>query len=442
MTALESDFGTRELPHNIEAEMSVLGGLMLSKDVFGEVRELVGPEDFYRASHKMIYEAIVELSRRHEPFDVVTVFDELGKRGELIRCGGAAYLHTLVSTVPTATNAGYYAKIVREHSRRRTVIETATQLVERGYGYDDPEEMIAEARRTIVKLANAGVRGSELGMLADIMPDALDEIANYGKENVGTISTGFRDLDALTSGMATGQLWIVAGRPGLGKSTWAMDVARHAAKQGHIAAIFSLEMKRADLIARMLSAEARVNITKMRAGQIDEEEWQRIGQRLGDVAERPIAIDDSTGIGVEGIYAKCERLRDRYGLRLVVVDYLQLMQGVRTEGRQQEVSDISRSLKLLAMELDVTVVAASQLNRGPEMRQDKRPQVSDLRESGSIEQDADMVVLIHREEAYERETARAGEADLIVGKNRVGPTGTVTVGFQGHYSRFVDLART
>ncbi|NJP91549.1 replicative DNA helicase [Nonomuraea sp. FMUSA5-5] len=752
----------RTPPNNIEAEQSVLGGMLLSKDAIADVVEILRSDDFYRPAHQMVYDVITDLYGRGEPADAVTVFDELQKRGEMARVGGAAYLHTLTAVVPTAANAGYYAKIVREQAILRRLIEAGTRIVSFGYGGQNEEvdDLVDRAQAEIYQVTERRT-SEDYAPLADIMPGALDEleaIGSRGGQMVG-VPTGFADLDQLTNGLHPGQMIVVAARPAIGKalaldtplptptgwttmgevkvgdqligadgrptrvvaatevmhgrpcyelefsdgtvivadahhqwrttrqpsellshashtvggaatvtvgdrgvftteeiaatlrsadgpthavevaapfqlperdlplppyalgawlsdgdsdgdgdgdgttaeplpavlrelgvlhdkhipaaylraserqrrdllaglldtdghidaegriqlavtshrlahdalelilslgypatlrteqvkshaggpstchligfttpdqvfrlphktsgqpgtvppatrvrhivdvrpiasrpvrcvevdnddhlylagrscvpthnSTLGLDFARSAAiKHGMTTVIFSLEMSRNEITMRLLSAEARVALHHMRSGMMGDDDWTRLARRMSEVAEAPLFIDDSPNMSMMEIRAKCRRLKQRNDLRFVVIDYLQLMSSPKkTESRQNEVSEISRAIKLLAKELEVPVIAISQLNRGPEQRTDKRPQVSDLRESGSIEQDADMVILLHREDAYEPESPRAGEADLIVAKHRNGPTATVTVAFQGHYSRFVDMAQ-
>jgi replicative DNA helicase len=637
----------RTPPHDMAAEQCVLGGMLLSQDAIAEVIETLRAPDFYRPAHQIIYETILDLYGRGEPSDAVTISAELSKRGEIARVGGAPYLHTLISSVPTAANAGYYAKIVHEQSVLRKLVEVGTRITQRGYAADgaDADAILDWAEAEVLSIAEKRA-GEDYLPLSEIMPGTLDEIeaiGSRGGQMVG-VPTGFQDLDALTNGLHTGQMVIIAARPAVGKalaldtplptptgwttmgevrvgdhligadgkptrvvaatevmtgrpcyevefsdgevivadadhqwrtsalapsrpasrgsapltmrrptsrtawpcgprsrypvdghrpavpgasssgvlldapapvdeqaqavrttreiaatlrhgagaepthaiegpgsrvryivdvrpvdsvpvrcvqvdaddhmylagrsgipthnSTLALDLARAAAvKHGLTAAFFSLEMSRNEITMRLLSAEARVALHAMRSGTMNDDDWTRLARRMSEVSEAPLFIDDSPNMSMMEIRAKCRRLKQQHDLRLVVIDYLQLMtSGKRVESRQVEVSEFSRSLKLLAKELGVPVVALSQLNRGPEQRTDKKPMVSDLRESGSIEQDADVVILLHREDAYEKESPRAGEADLIVAKHRNGPTATITVAFQGHYSRFVDMA--
>ncbi|HEV8528978.1 MAG TPA: replicative DNA helicase [Actinomycetes bacterium] len=433
----------RTPPQDIAAEQCVLGGMMLSKDAIADVVEVLRGPDFYKPAHQAVYDAIIDLYGRGEPADAVTVAAELSKRGEIARIGGAPYLHTLISSVPTAANAGYYAKIVQERAILRRLVEAGTRIVQLAYSTGDADDVVDQAQAEVYAVTER--RASEDYLrLSEIMEGALDEIdaINSRGGQLTGVPTGFADLDQLTNGLHPGQLVIVAGRPSLGKSALAVDFLRSAAiKHGLPSCIFSLEMGRNEITMRLLSAESRIPLHSMRSGTMTDQDWTRLARRMGEVSSAPLFIDDSPNMSLMEIRAKCRRLKQRHDLRLVVVDYLQLMSSPRrVENRQQEVSEFSRSLKLLAKELDVPVVALSQLNRGPEQRADKKPQLSDLRESGSLEQDADVVILLHREDAYERESPRAGEADLIVAKHRNGPTATVTVAFQGHYSRFVDMA--
>jgi replicative DNA helicase len=435
----------RTPPQDIAAEQSILGAMLLSKDAIADVVETVRESDFYRPSHQTIFATVLDLYGRGEPVDAVTVAADLSRTGDLHRIGGAPYLHTLVSMVPTAANAAYYGRIVREQAILRRLVEAGTRIVHMGYtGTGNVDDMVDRAQAEVYDVTDRRTSEDYLPLSA-IMGDALNEIeaiSNHGGEMVG-VPTGFADLDALTNGLHGGQMVIVAARPALGKSTLGLDLCRSASIKHNLpSVIFSLEMSRNEIVMRLLSAEAQVPLHHMRSGNMSDSDWTKLASKMGTVSEAPLFIDDSPNMTLMEIRAKCRRLKQRHGLRLVVVDYLQLMtSGKRVESRQQEVSEFSRSLKLLAKELDVPVIAISQLNRGPEQRTDKRPMLSDLRESGSLEQDADVVLLLHREDAYERESPRAGEADFIVAKHRNGPTSTVTVAFQGHYSRFVDMAQ-
>ena len=434
----------RTPPHDLAAEQCVLGGMLLSKDAISDVIEVIRPQDHYRPAHQVIHEVVLDLYGRGEPADAITVANELTRRGEIGRVGGAPYLHTLIASVPTAANAGYYARIVRERAILRRLVEAGTRIVQFGYAGDaEADDLVDRAQAEVYAITDHRVT-EDYHSLADIMPGALDEIEAIGSREGGMtgVPTGFADLDALTNGLHPGQMVVIAARPAVGKSTLALDFARSAAiKAGLSTAFFSLEMGRNEITMRLLSAEAKVSLHTMRTGQMSDDDWTRLARRMSEVADAPLFIDDSPNMSMMEIRAKCRRLKQRHDLRLVIIDYLQLMSSPkRVENRQQEVSEMSRSLKLLAKEIDVPVIALSQLNRGPEQRTDKKPLLSDLRESGSIEQDSNVVILLHREDLYERESPRAGEADLIVAKHRNGPTTTVTVAFQGHYSRFVDMA--
>ncbi|MEY4380243.1 MAG: replicative helicase [Actinomycetota bacterium] len=432
----------RTPPQDVIAEQSVLGGMLLSKDAIGDVIEILRERDFYRPAHELIYNAIIELYGRGEPADPVTVAAELTKRGDIARAGGAPYLHTLISSVPTAANASYYAKLIREKAILRRLVEAGTKIVQLGYNIEsEVDEVVDQAQAEIYQVTERRTSEDYI-QLAQLLPDALDEIEKISKGVVGEgVKTGFKDLDSLTNGLHPGNMVVLAARPAVGKSTLGLDIARNAAiRDSATSAIFSLEMSRSEITMRMLSAEARIPLTSIRSGSLTDEEWARLARRMGEISQAPLFIDDSPNLSIMEIRAKARRLKQRHNLKLIVIDYLQLMtSGRKVENRQQEVSEFSRQLKLLAKELDIPVVAISQLNRSPEQRSDKKPMLSDLRESGSIEQDADVVILLHREDMYDI-NSRSGEADLIVAKHRNGPTRTVTVASQLHLSRFADMA--
>ncbi|MFU8946547.1 replicative DNA helicase [Mycetocola zhadangensis] len=434
----------RTPPHDLLAEQSTLGGMLLSKDAVADVVESVRGADFYIPKHEIIFDALLSLYSHGEPTDVIAVTDELIKTGELSRAGGADYLHTLTSLVPTAANAGFYASIVAERALLRRLVEAGTRIVQMGYaGEGEVLDLVNTAQAEIYGVTGS-TQAEDYVPLNEAVGTAFEEIeANNGAEGgMSGTPTGFAEMDELTNGFHGGQLIIVAARPALGKSTLALDFARAASIGNNQPSIFfSLEMGRSEIAMRLLSAEASVPLQSMRKGNVDQRDWNKLAAVRGRINDAPLYIDDSPNMTLVEIRAKCRRLKQRVGLKLVVIDYLQLMtSGKRVESRQQEVSEFSRALKLLAKELQVPVIALSQLNRGPEQRADKMPAISDLRESGSLEQDADMVILLHRESAYEKDNPRAGEADLIVAKHRNGPTRTVTVAFHGHFSRFADLA--
>jgi replicative DNA helicase len=434
-------------PQDLAAEQSVLGGMMLSKDAIADVVEELGPNDFYRRAHQAVYDCVLDLYGRGEPADAVTVSAELERRGELGKIGGAPYLHTLLATVPTAANAGYYAGIVAEKAVLRRLVQAGTRIVQMGYAGADGatvDGVVDRAQAEVYQVTERRMAEDYQVFESLLQPtvDELDAIASRGGHSMG-VKTGITDLDDLIHGLQGGQMIIIAARPGVGKSTLATDIARSCSIDQHLtSAIFSLEMSRSEIMMRILSAECKIRLQDMRSGRMSDDDWTRLARRMGEINEAPMFIDDSPNLTMMEIRAKARRLKQRNDLRLIVVDYLQLMtSGKRVESRQQEVSEFSRNLKLLAKELNVPVIAVSQLNRGPEQRTDKRPMLSDLRESGSLEQDADLVILLNRPDAWERDDPRAGEADLIVAKHRAGPTSTITVAHQLHYSRFVDLAR-
>ena len=432
----------RTPPQDVIAEQSVLGGMLLSKDAISDVVEILRERDFYRPAHELIYDAIVDLYGRGEPADPVTVSAELTKRGDLVRAGGAPYLHTLISSVPTAANAGYYAKIIRERAIMRRLVEAGTKIVQLGYTDEGEVDDAVDQAQAEVYAVTERRESEDYVQLSELLPAAYDEIEKISSGVAGEgVKTGFKDLDALTNGFHPGNMIVLAARPAVGKSTLGLDIARYASiHKRETSVIFSLEMSRSEITMRMLSAEARVPLNNIRSGQLGEEEWAKMARRMGEISDAPLFIDDSPNLSLMEIRAKSRRLKQRHDLKLIVIDYLQLMtSGKRVENRQQEVSEFSRQLKLLAKELNVPVVAISQLNRSPEQRSDKKPMLSDLRESGSIEQDADVVILLHREDLYDSQN-RSGEADLIVAKHRNGPTRTITVSAQLHLARFTDMA--
>lgn len=438
--------GDRTPPQDNAAEQSVLGSMLLSKDTIAEVGEILRGVDFYRPAHEVIYDTIVDLNlSRGEPADPITVANELGRKGELERIGGAPYLHTLAANVPIAANAMYYAEIVKEKAVLRRMVTAGTKIVQLGYaGEGEIAGLVDQAQAEVYGLAD-GSRKEDYVPLGDVMEGVLDEIEAIGNREAGVygVPTGFAEFDELTNGLHAGQMIIVAARPAMGKSTLALDFCRAASIHNNLTScFFSLEMNRSEITMRLLSAEAKVPLNHIRTGQMTDDDWAKIARKMGEVSSAPFFIDDSPNMTMMEIRAKARRLKQKHDLKLIVIDYMQLMSsGKKVESRQLEVSEFSRNIKLLAKELEVPIIALSQLNRGPEQRADKRPAVSDLRESGSLEQDADMVILLHRDDVYERESTRPGEADIIVAKHRNGPTRDIVVAFQGHYSRFVDMQR-
>ena len=432
----------RTPPQDLVAEQGVLGGMLLSKEAISDVVEVIKDRDFYRPSHELIYDAILDLYGRGEPVDPVTVASELTKRGDIARAGGAPYLHTLINSVPTAANAGYYARIVRDHAIMRRLVEAGTKIVQIGYSQEgEIDDAVDQAQAEIYNVTEHRTSEDYI-QLSELLPQALDDIEAISNGVGGEgVKSGFKDLDNLTNGFHAGNMIVLAARPAVGKSTLGLDIARHASiHNGDTSVIFSLEMSRSEITMRMLSAEARVALNNIRSGALTDEEWGRLAKRMGEISAAPLFIDDSPNLSLMEIRAKARRLKQRHNLKLIIIDYLQLMTaGKKVENRQQEVSEFSRNLKLLAKELDVPVIAISQLNRSPEQRADKKPMLSDLRESGSIEQDADVVILLHRDDMYDGAN-RSGEADLIVAKHRNGQTRTITVSAQLHFSRFADMA--
>lgn len=435
----------RTPPHDADAERGVLGSMLLSKYAIDECMELLGAEDFYVPAHEVIYLAVLRLHADGTRPDAVTTAHELERRGDLKRAGGAPYLHTLMGSVVASGSAGYYAQIVRAHAVRRRMIEAGTRIVAMGYATDDPGDLasiVDRAQAEANALSDRGHRVEEQSN-AEVFDELLDQIEKGVPLGV---ATGFRDLDDLTGGLQPGQMIIVAGRPSLGKSTLGLDFLRNISIKNRVpSAMFSLEMNRKELIRRGLAAEGGINLHHLAPGCMNADDWARVARVRERIVTAPVWIDDAPDLTMMRIRTQGRRLKQKHNVAVIVVDYAQLMNSGsarRNENRQTEVSEISRGLKLLAKELDIPVVVIAQLNRGPEQRADKRPVASDLRESGSLEQDADVIILVHREDAYERESPRAGEADLIVAKHRNGPTAVITVAFQGHYARFVDMAQS
>ena len=444
MSETAIDYGSRTMPHDDVAEQSVLGGMLLSKDAIADVVESLRASDFYKPAHETIYEAILSLYGHGSPADAITVADELKKRGELARVGGAAYIHTLIASVPTAANAQYYAEIVKEHAIMRRLIEAGTKIAQLGYANETEVDTLVDQAQAEIYAVTDGNAKEDYVSFSEALEETINEIdANSNRpDGVYGVPTDFIEFDELTGGLHGGQMIVIAARPGVGKSTLALDIARSAAIHHQMATVFfSLEMSRTELAMRILSAEGKISMGRLKKGDLDTEGWTNLATLQGRIDSAPLFIDDSPNMTLMEIRAKCRRLKQRNDLKLVVLDYLQLMSsGKKVESRQQEVSEFSRSLKLLAKELDVPVIALSQLNRGSEQRTDKRPMVSDLRESGSIEQDADMVILLHREDMYNPDSERVGEADMIIAKHRGGPTRTIPLAFSGKYSRFNNMA--
>lgn len=432
-------------PNDQNAEQGVLGGMLLSKDAIADVVAVLSADDFYVPKNEHVYEVILDLYARGEPADAITVTAELGRRG-LANEDTPNYIHDLVSGVPTAANAGYYAAIVAEKAVLRRLINAGTDIVGLGHASVDSDDIPGVVDRAEAKLYEVTNRRetedySAIEQLVEPVMDRIDFLQHNGAAE--GVMSGFTDLDEVTNGFKAGQMIIVAARPGVGKSTFGLDVLRHCAvKQNLPCMLFSLEMSKEEVMMRLMSAEASINLGQIRGAKLTDSEWASLARRMGEVNDAPLYIDDSPSLTLTEMRAKARRLKQKKGLNLIVIDYLQLMSsGKKVESRQQEVSEFSRQMKLLAKELEVPLIAIAQLNRGPEQRNDKRPQVSDLRESGSLEQDADMVMLLHRPGEAD-ESVPEGEALLILGKHRGGPTKNINLAEQMHYSRFANLARS
>jgi len=441
-------------PQNIEAEKAVLGAIFLSTDALVDSMEYLQPDDFYRRAHQLIFAVMVDLNDRDEAIDAVTVSDELTTRNQLEDIGGVNYIAELASSVPTAANAIYYAKIVSQQAILRRLIKTATDIVTQSYSQDESvDDLLAQAEQSIMNVAEDR-NSSGFKPIKDVLTSTFEEIDKLAqqKDTVTGLSMGYRDLDKITTGLHEDELMILAARPAVGKTAFALNIAQNVGtKTDKTVAIFSLEMSAESLVNRMLCAEGSIDANHLRTGQLTEEEWQNLVVAMGSLSKANIYIDDTAGIKMSEIRAKCRRLeKDRNGeLGLIVIDYLQLVESTGAENRQQEVSAISRQLKKLAKELHVPVIALSQLSRGVEQRQDKRPVLSDIRESGSIEQDADIVSFLYRDDYYDRddddddggdEVQDVGPVEVIIEKNRSGPRGTVKLLFVKSYNKFSSIS--
>ncbi|MCJ7726492.1 MAG: replicative DNA helicase [Acidimicrobiia bacterium] len=429
-------------PHNLEAEESVLGAVMLSADAANEALERLKPEDFYKPAHQSIFDAITRLYDGNQPIDAITVSDALRRTEQLDRVGGVEYLTALLERVPSTSNVDYYAAIVDETSARRRLMKAGAEVSALAMQSDRPiEEVVDAAEARVFAVAERQV-GDGLVAVGPMLQQALEkmeELGTRGSELTG-VPTGFRDLDKMLAGLQPANLIVVAARPSMGKSALALNIAENVAQGGSPVAIFTLEMSREEVVSRLLSSMASVDSARMRTGQLGPELWQKVVREASRLYQMPMYVDDSSDLTVTAIRAKCRRLKRSQGLGLVVVDYMQLMQGpARTESRQQEIADISRSLKNLARELHVPVIAVSQLNRALEARENKRPRLGDLRESGAIEQDADIVMFIYRDEYYNPEkTDTLGIAEVNVAKHRSGATGNVMMTFRAEFTRFAN----
>jgi len=436
----------RTPPHSVEAEQAVLGGLMLDSNAWDAVADIVSAADFYRRDHRLIFEAVAEVVERRGPCDAVTVAEHLERKGLAEETGGLAYLGTLARDTPSAANVRTYAEIVRERAILRQLIEAGAQISSSVFegGGRPANELVDEAERRVFEIAERGSR-SRAGFqsVREILPatvDRLDALHQSPGQLTG-VTTGFTDLDRMTTGLQPGDLIVIAGRPSMGKTTLAINIAENAAVGRKVpAAIFSMEMSSEQLTLRMIASLGRVNQTRLRTGQCSDEDWSRINGAIAQLSEAPLFVDETPALTPTEVRARARRLKRERGLGLIVVDYLQLMQVSGTkENRATEISEISRGLKALAKELQVPVIALSQLNRSVEQRTEKKPVMSDLRESGAIEQDADVIMMIYREEVYEPNTTRKGIADIIIAKQRNGPVGEVHLTFLGEYTRFENL---
>ncbi len=431
-------------PQNIEAEQSVLGSMLIDKEAQLEAAELLSPNDFYKDSHKQVFQAIVTLSNRGEPVDLVTVCDELDNQKLLERVGGAAYLASVANMTPTAAHVRHYANIVREKALLRNMIRAATEIVGKSYEYvSDVEEYLDEAEQLIFEVARSRESKSFVS-LEEALNETMEKLEKLytRKGGVTGIPSGYSDLDNLTSGFQDSDLVIIAARPSMGKTTLGLNIAQHIAlEENKPVAFFSLEMSKEQLAQRMLCSYVEVDSQRLRRGYLSSEDWPRLTQALGPLSRAPLYIDDTAAISVMEMRAKARRLRMEKGLSAIFVDYLQLMRGhEKVENRQQEISSISRSLKALAKELDCPVIALSQLSRAVEQRTDKRPILSDLLESGGIEANADLVMFIYRDEYYNEDSEQKNITEVIISKQRNGPTGKVELLFKDRFNKFVNLA--
>ena len=443
----ETPVSERPLPHNLEAEKAVLGAVLIHNPQINLAVELgIASQDFYRHAHQQIFDKMVSLSERDEVIDLVTLKEELNRAGNLNEVGGPAYIAALVDGVPKSTNVEYYAKIVKEKAILRSLIGSANKILSTAYQAEaDSDEQLDRAEQSIFEIADQRLKGGFV-KLHELLPGGVETIEKLQqhKDFLTGVPTGFTELDRLTSGFQPSDLVIVAARPAMGKTSLALNIAQYVGtKTEKTVGVFSLEMSKEQLFLRMLTSEARINARRFRDGYLGSEEYKKLSDALGALGEASVFIDDSSSITVLEMRAKARRLKSEHGLHLLIVDYLQLMQGRgRFENRNLELASISRSLKSLAKELKVPVVALSQLSRAPESRSEHRPQLSDLRESGALEQDADVVLFIYREDQYDRKAENENTAEVIIGKQRNGPTGTVHLAFLKEITRFENQTTT
>ncbi len=432
-------------PQNIEAEQSVLGAMLIKKEAITQAQELLRPDDFYREAHRIVFETMLELAGDKEAVALVPHTEALRKKEMLEKVGGISFITALANYVPTAANIVYHAQIVKEKSELRHLIDAATEIASAAYeATDDVKDIMDDAEKKILAVA-ANQTGGAFEPIRNIVIDTVGRVETLYENQGGLtgISTGFRDLDRDTSGLQKSDLILVAARPSMGKTAFTLNIATYAAMHGHTVAFFSLEMSKEQLVQRMLCSEGGIDSQRLRTGQLEDADWDRLINTADRVSKASIYIDDTAGINVMDLRSKARRLKAEHGLDLIVIDYLQLMQGrarSSSDNRQQEISEISRSLKALARELDVPVVALSQLSRSVESRTVKKPMLSDLRESGSLEQDADIVMFLYREDYYDQETERKNITEVIIAKHRNGPIGTIELFFQKEFTKFRDLS--
>ncbi len=436
---------SRNPPQNISAEQAAIGSMLLQEDAILRTVEILKPEDFYRKSHEIIYRCISELFDKNNGVDLVTLTEELKRKDLLEKIGGVTYLTNLINSVPTAANIEYYVRIIEEKSILRNLINNATKIISMGYEEkEDAKVLMDRAEHLMFEVSNRNL-GQAFVPIKEILQDSFEKIEDlyHRDEYITGIPSGFVEFDDLTTGFQPSELIVIAGRPGMGKTAFSMNIAQNAAiSKNTPVAIFSLEMSKSQLVQRMLCSEARVDAHNLRKGRLAESDWPTLSMAAGRLSSAPIFIDDSASATSLEIKAKARRLKAQHDLGLIIIDYMQLMQNSsRAENRQQEISEISRSLKSLARELNVPVIAVSQLSRAVEQRIERRPRLSDLRESGAIEQDADLVIFIYREEYYKPKTEKKGTAEIIISKQRNGPTGTIDLAFIKEYAKFENLTR-
>lgn len=432
-------------PHSVESEQSILGSIILDKDAIITVAETINPSDFYKEAHKIIYESMLKLNSNNEPIDLITLIEELRKEGHLDNVGGISYLTSLSTIVPTTSNVKYYANIVKEKSVMRQLIKASNEIINLGYDAStDVQEILDQAEKNIFDISQEK-SGDDIQPINLVLQDTFDMIERLctQKSDVTGITTGFTDLNKKINGLQRTDLILLAARPAMGKTAFSLNLVQNAALKGNASvAVFSLEMSKEQLVQRMLSAQSNVELGKIKTGSLGESDWPRIIDAMAVLSEANIFIDDTPGIKISEIRSKCRRLKIEKGLDLILIDYLQLMEGEgKNENRQQEIAKISRSLKILAKELDCPVVALSQLSRSPELRKDHRPILSDLRESGSIEQDADIVMFLYRDEYYHDDSEKKNIGEVIIAKNRHGETGNVELVWFGQVQKFADKVR-